>query len=457
MYSTSRDQSLSNIWDKVKEIIRTNLEKENKTFIYNEFFNETNLVDLNEKEAIVTSKYEINSLVLNDNENLSLINSAFRQVLNENIRCRVVLESLYAEKISSPITIKDLDDNVMPEYTFDNFVVGPSNRESYAACVAVAMNPGRNTYNPLFIYGDSGLGKTHLISAVGNYIKTNYPEKKILYISSNAFVNQVVLAIKENSIDLFKHQLNSLDVLIMDDIQFLSGKEKTNEVFFDVYNELYNNRKQIILSSDRPPGMIKDIEERLISRFFQGLSVTITTPEFETAYKILKLKIKTHGIDENSIDQDVISFLATNFASDVRNLEGSLNRLLFYSINFAKGDRIDLKLAMEAFKGHLNENRLSSKRELTVRDVVTSVADYYGLTKQQLLGKTRTKNVANARHIAMFLCRKHLDVSFLKIGEEFGGRDHTTVLSACEKIDKLLKTNETYRKVINEIEKNMIG
>ena len=446
--------SLSFIWDQVKDLIKSTLDNDDKSIVYSEFFDETELAEINDKEAIVLTKYQFHTLILNDIENLNLINNSLKEVLNKQIRARVVYKEDNIKLKNDQNTIKQINkisDNVMPEYTFENFVHGPSNKEAYAACLAVATNPGRNIYNPLFIYGDSGLGKTHLLCAVGNYIKNKLPEKKILYISSSAFVNQVVMAIKNKEIDTLKNQLNSLDVLMMDDIQLLSGKKASNDVFFDIYNELFNNRKQIILSSDRPPVQIKDIEERLISRFSQGLTLTVTTPEYETAYKILQMKIKNHGIDESSIDPEVLSFLATNFSSDVRSLEGSLNRLLFYSINFSNNNKIDINIAMEAFSDNIGDFSSSSKN-LDFKDIINSVSDYYGLTKQQILGKSRTKNISNARHIAMYLARKNLDLSYLKIGEEFGGRDHATVISACEKIEKLIRDNDSYKKAVSEIE-----
>ena len=343
---------------------------------------------------------------------------------------------------------------VQADRTFENFVVGPSNKESYMASLAVAMNPGRKTYNPLFIYGDSGLGKTHLLCAIGNYIKNKFPERKILYISCMDYVNNVGKAIKNKTIEDYKNQLNSLDILIVDDIQLLAGKEKSKEIFFNVFNELYDNGKQIILASDRPPVMIKDVEARLVSRFSQGLSVSVTTPEFETAYRILEMKIKSLGMEPNSIDPEVISFMATNFSSDVRKLEGSLNRLLFYSINFSDNSAITLDLAMEAFKNDLIN--VPNKNELKVKDIVNAVVEYYGIDKNLLVGKTRTQKVATPRHIAMYLCRKHLDVSYDKIGEEFGGRDHSTVLSAYEKIEKMVKTNEEYKRAVRDIESTLI-
>lgn len=448
--------SLNSLWEDTKKILKENLENDDKSVVYKGFFEDTTLVQLTDREATVLTKYQFHALVLNDNENLNLINSALKQVLNKDIRCRVVFEEDYyrnQEIISSSKKVENFDDNVMPEYTFDNFVHGPSNKEAYSAALAVATNPGRNIYNPLFIYGDSGLGKTHLLCAVGNYIKDKYPEKKILYISSMDFVNKVGQAIREKRIDEFKNMLNSLDVLMVDDIQSLSGKEKSNEVFFNVYNELFNNRKQIILTSDRQPAQIKDVEKRLISRFSQGLSVTVTSPEFDTALKILKLKMKTYDISEDSFDPEVLSYMATNFANDVRSLEGSLTTLLFYSINNEK-EIIDLPLAMQAFKGHVSNSKQRS--ELQIRDIINAVSSYYGLTKQQICGKARTKNISTARHITMYLCRKHLDISYDKIGDEFGGKDHTTVKSAYEKIDRLLKTDDAYRRAIEEIEHDLL-
>lgn len=444
-------------WEKTKKIIEEELTKDDKRIVYDNFFKDTVLVEINDREAVVLTTYQFHVLVLNDNENLNLINNALRQVLNRDIRCRIVYEEDYyrnKEITSNSKIVEKYDDNVMPEYTFENFVHGPSNKEAYSAALAVATNPGRNIYNPLFIYGDSGLGKTHLLNAVGNYVKDKYPEKKVLYISSNAFVNEVYQASKKNSIDELKNRLNSLDILLMDDVQLLSNKKTSNDVFFDIYNELFNNRKQIILTSDRQPSQIKDIEKRLISRFNQGLSVTVTTPEYDTALQILKLKIKTYdNITESSFEPDVLSYLATNFANDVRSLEGSLVTLLFYSIN-NRNEVIDMKMALEAFKGHVSGSR--QKTELQTRDIINAVSNYYGLTRQQICGKSRTKNISTARHITMYLCRKHLDLSYIKIGEELGGRDHTTVLSGYEKIDKLIKSNESYRKAIADIEQDLL-
>jgi chromosomal replication initiator protein len=246
----------------------------------------------------------------------------------------------------------------------------------------------------------------------------------------------------------------SLDVLLIDDIQFIAGKEKSHEVFFHIFNELVNNKKQIVLSSDRDPSEIKGLEERLISRFSSGLTVGLDSPEFETALAILKARLNTQSIDGvGTVEEDVLSYIATNFAKDVRKLEGALNRLLFYAVQFGNGGTIDFKLAMGAFKGAGN---VAEKNEVSVNKIKRIVSDYFGLTRQQLISNSRTKNIASARHIAMYLCRKLLDLPFIKIGEEFGKRDHSTVMSACEKVETNLKKDIHYKNMMTELEKQIV-
>ncbi|MDP2815005.1 MAG: chromosomal replication initiator protein DnaA, partial [Erysipelotrichaceae bacterium] len=292
-----------------------------------------------------------------------------------------------------------------------------------------------------------------LLNSIGNYVKKNYPDKRVLYTSGADFVTRVVSSIKDNSIEEFKLSMQMVDVLLMDDIQFLAGKEKSHEIFFYIFNDLVNNRRQIVLTSDRHPQEIKGLEERLISRFSSGLSVGVDSPEFETSLAILKKKMEYQSVDPTFIEDDVLAYIATNFSKDVRKLEGALNRLLFYSINFSNSGRIDFKTAVSAFKG---QTAVSDKNELSANKIKRVVADYYGLTKQQLISKSRTKNIANARHIAMYLCRKHLDLPFIKIGEEFGKRDHSTVISSCDKVDKQCKNDEVFLLAIKEIERSLI-
>ena len=446
--------ALNILYQKIKEIINEKLiENKHKDLI--NYFVDTQLVKLEENNAVITTPFEITKLVLTSNSDIvKIINDTFSDFFKRDYKCSIITTNDYLKENSEMIE-KELNDNLMSDFTFENFVEGPSNREAKTAALACAIKPGQKAYNPLFIYGDSGLGKTHLLNAIGNYIKENNSEMKVLYISSMTFVNDAVKAIKEKTIDEYKNQLNSLDVLLFDDIQNLSNKPQSKDIFFNIYNELFNNRKQIVLTSDRSPSQIKDVEDRLKTRFSQGLSVTINSLEYETAFEILKMKLKSHGINDNSIDDDVLSFIATNFSSDVRNLEGAINRLLFYSINFFNTQKIDLNVALEAFKDQ-KTTLLSKNDNLDVRNIIKAVADYYGLTEKQIKSKSRTKNIATARHISMYLSRKLLDLSYDKIGEEFGGKDHSTVLSAYEKIDKLVRENEIYKKIVDDIRKNII-
>ena len=446
--------ALNILYQKIKEIINEKLiENKHKDLI--NYFVDTQLVKLEENNAVITTPFEITKLVLTSNSDIvKIINDTFSDFFKRNYKCSIITTNDYLKENSEMIE-KELNDNLMSDFTFENFVEGPSNREAKTAALACAIKPGQKAYNPLFIYGDSGLGKTHLLNAIGNYIKENNSEMKVLYISSMTFVNDAVKAIKEKTIDEYKNQLNSLDVLLFDDIQNLSNKPQSKDIFFNIYNELFNNRKQVVLTSDRSPSQIKDVEDRLKTRFSQGLSVTINSLEYETAFEILKMKLKSHGINDNSIDDDVLSFIATNFSSDVRNVEGAVNRLLFYSINFFNTQKIDLNVALEAFKDQ-KTTLLSKNDNLDVRNIIKAVADYYGLTEKQIKSKSRTKNIATARHISMYLSRKLLDLSYDKIGEEFGGKDHSTVLSAYEKIDKLVRENEIYKKIVDDIRKNII-
>ena len=316
------------------------------------------------------------------------------------------------------------------------------------AAFYVANNPGV-IYNPLFIYGSSGIGKTHLLNAIGNKVKELYPDKVIGFLTASEFVNDVFKAKKENAYDELKDEFRKVDLLLVDDVQFLANKTKSHELFFTIFNELVNNRKQIVVTSDQSPDDIRGLEERLVTRFNQGLTVNIVAPEYETAVDIVKMKIKNNITISQQIDDDVISYIATNFSQDVRSLEGAINRLLFYSINWSDDkDHITLQTAVEAFKDQIIENN----NELNINKVKKTVCDYYHLTKQQLVGSIRTKNIATARHIAIYLCRKLLDAPYEKIGDEFGGRDHSTIINSCRKIEKLIKSDELYLKAIKDIE-----
>ncbi len=449
------------IWEKTLEIFMEDIVGGPHSYdeaTFDTFLSKSKLCSLNDELAIISVDTVIAVSILNSDSHL--IEQCLQKVLNKNIECKIVHESNVKKEIpfknAGNIDVTPSYDykttNIIPDYTFDNFIIGPCNKESHTAALACALKPG-HFYTPLFIFGNSGLGKTHLLHAIGNYTLKNLPDKKVLYTSSTEFVSNVVNTIKNNKIEEFKQSLNQVDILLVDDIQFLAGKEKSHEIFFTIFNELVNNRKQIILTSDRSPAEIKGLEERLISRFSSGLSVGVDSPEFETALAILEKKLEYQSIDPSLVDNEALAYIATNFNKDVRSLEGALNRLIFLTImsnpEQTENDRIDIKSAIQAFKGQT----ASSNQELNVYSIKKAVANYYGLTSQQLTSKTRTKNIAFARHIAMYLCRKHLDLSFVKIGEEFGKRDHSTVINGCENIEKKLKNDMSYKIAIQEIEK----
>ncbi len=447
-FMTVAELYLEDIWKKTKHLLVD--EGHLEDIVMNTYFQEASLNDIQNKHAVVTVRTHLQKVILI--QEIEKINTILQRILDREIYCDVMLEEEYKNNNKTNHTPKQqVEDNLLESYTFDNFIVGPSNKESHSAALACAYSPGK-FYNPLFIYGNSGLGKTHLLNAVGNYVKKNNPAKSVYYTSSSDFVSCVVQAIKDNTIEEFKQNLQNIDVLLMDDVQFLAGKEKSHEVFFHVFNELVNNRKQIVITSDRHPTEIKGLEDRLISRFSSGLSVGVDSPEFETSLAILKLKMEHHSLDSSMIDDDVLTYIATNFSKDVRKLEGALNRIIFYSINFGADRHIDFKMAVGAFK----TQPVAGDKELSVNKIKRIVSDYYGLTKQQLVSKSRTKNISNARHIAIYLCRKHLDLPFIKIGEEFGKRDHSTIISSCEKIEKQLKTDTFLSVAIGEIEKQLL-
>lgn len=336
------------------------------------------------------------------------------------------------------------------DYTFDSFVVGECNRECHAAALACAYSPGK-FYNPLFIYGNSGLGKSHLMCSIGNYVRDKYPDKKVCYMPTMDFVEAVSDSIRKGNIDQFKRELKTYDVLLMDDIQFLANKDKSHEIFFSCYNELINNNKQIVVVSDRLPGEIKGIEERLITRFKQGLTVGIDSPEFETALAILKKKLSISSNEfKTDIDEETLAFLATNFNSDVRSLEGSLKRLQFLIIQNNPPVPVNVDFAVSCFK---DKNVVLTKDGLTPKKIINTVADYYNLSRKQITSKTRTKEVSTARQVSMYFIRKLLDLPYLQIGAEFGGKDHSTVFTSISKVEKLIKTDEYFADSMEKLEK----
>ena len=451
----SKDQYLAAVWDEVLEYLLNNGNIDDA--LITTFFRPSYLEDLSNVKAVIVTQNIISMRVLIQNADLiaaALLDLNFSEQI---IPVEVIQESELEQHLRRSAEKEVIDDEftsmtIQKDRTFDNFVVGDCNRESHAAALACAANPGKY-FNPLFIYGNSGLGKTHLLMAIGNYVLKNYPDKKVYYIESLKFVDRVIKAIQKNKIDAFKQYICSMDVLLVDDIQFLAGKEKSHEIFFSIYNELVDNNKQICIASDRQPKEIKGLEARLISRFSSGLPVGIDSPEFETSRAILQMKIKNSGSNIEDVEEEALTYIASNFSGNVRDLEGAWNRVLFYTIMFQKDSGvIRFDTVVSALR---NQAVVSDKTGLSPVIIIKAVADYYGLTKQQITGKTRTRNISSARHISMYLCRKLLDLPYTKIGDEFGGRDHTTVISSCSKVEKQRKSDPAFATALSEIEKLM--
>lgn len=317
--------------------------------------------------------------------------------------------------------------NLSPRYTFDNFVVGNSNRFAKAAAMAVANNPAF-AYNPFFLFSDSGLGKTHLMNAIGNQIRKNHPDMKILYISSETFTNELIESVEHNRLEAFREKYRSIDVLLIDDIQFLRNRESTQEEFFHTFNTLEKANKQIIISSDRPPAELDTLEERMISRFNSGLTADIQHPDLETRMAILQNLAHT---DKVPFPNDVILLIASSITSNIRELEGAYNRICAYST--VSKEPITLELCRSALK---ELNLLDTPQFVTVDAIQQQVADHFRLHRAELIEKKRTRRVAVPRMIAIYLAKEMAGLSLKKIGECFGGRDHSTIIHACEKIQK---------------------
>ena len=329
--------------------------------------------------------------------------------------------------------------NINPRYTFSTFIVGSANRLAHAASLSVAERPG-HAYNPLFLYGGVGLGKTHLMHAIGNQVVAKFPRKRVVYATSEKFTNEFITSIQQGKIDEFRARYRRIDLLLIDDIQFIADKERTQEEFFHTFNAIHDDGKQIVLSSDRPPKAILTLEERLRSRFEWGLIADLTAPDLETRIAILRAKAEEGAVP---ITSDVIEFIARKVVSNIRELEGALNRIVAYASMGAMP--ISIELAQAVLSNVLYNPK---KRQITPERIVKAVSEYYGVGLDALKGQKRDKSIVMPRQIAMFLMREETDVSLLRIGAELGNRDHSTVLHACDKITRETAGNDELRREI---------
>ncbi|WP_244879365.1 MULTISPECIES: chromosomal replication initiator protein DnaA [Paenibacillus] len=393
-----------------------------------------------------------------ENRYTKLILTAVRECMDAQPELHIITQDeLETERRSaSPEPAALIEDNILndpafaamlnPKYTFETFVVGLGNRFAHAAALAVAEAPGK-AYNPLFLYGGVGLGKTHLMQAIGHYVLEHNPQAKVLYLSSEKFTNQFINAIMNNRGEAFRNKYRNIDVLLIDDIQFIAGKEQTQEEFFHTFNALKEMGKAIIISSDRPPKEIPTLEERLRSRFEWGLITDIQPPDLETRIAILRKKAKAEHLD---IPNEAMVYIASHIHTNVRELEGALIRVIAYS-SLVNQD-ITVHMTAEALKNMISQSR---PQMISIQDIQERVGDYYGLRIEDFKARKRTRAVAFPRQIAMYLSRELTDYSLPKIGEAFGGRDHTTVIHAHEKIASVIREDQEIHQIVSRLSENI--
>ncbi len=447
---------LDNMWTTFLDKIKSQV----ADITYDTWFSETKLVDISSGVAKVVVPYHIHKKNLKENYN-DLVEETFTEVTGTHFDFEYLLE----EELKNNVTITALDigvpnnddfvSNLDSKYTFNNFIIGTSNKFAATSALAVAEHPGK-MYNPLFIYGPSGLGKTHLMQAIGNYIVKN-SNKRVLYNTCDNFVTDFVEICRKNkeennfeATQQFKNKYRDVDVLIIDDIHNLVGAISAQQEFFNTFNDLYNNEKQIILSSDRSPDDIKRLEERLKTRFNWGLQVDILPPDFNLRMSIIDKKIESKQLS-TSFPKDVKEYIASNCVGDIRKLEGALTRVFAYA-TIMNGSEINLDLAVEALKDYFVKTIVAQNK---IDQVIQLVADHYNLSVEDLKSKKRTNKIAIPRMIAMYICRIYLNENLVKIGLEFGGKNHTTVMHAVDKIKKEIivkdDLNNEIQKIVDKI------
>ena len=443
---------IKELWSKILEIIKEELNPQ----AYNSWFSQTKVVKFEDNELIISAPgdfckewlekhytgfiKDILKRTFGSDDNLIIKFKADNPKFSAPVPSATSPEKKI-KKLENIIKSDNLDLN--PRYTFDSFVIGNSNRFAHAACLAVAQSPAK-AYNPLFIYGGVGLGKTHLMQAIGNYIMLYNGNTKInvLYISSEKFTNELINSIKDDRTVAFRNKYRNVDVLLIDDIQFLAGKERTQEEFFHTFNTLYESNKQIAITSDRPPKDLTTLEERLISRFEWGLNTDIQPPDLETRIAILRKKAQSENLN---VPAEIIDFIAEKIPSNIRQLEGALTKLTAYSTLTKK--ELSVSLTQEILKDIIP---LENKK-VSVSQIQKTISDYYNIKFNSLLSKKRTKDIVLARQVAIYLSRELTDLSLTSIGEAFGGKDHTTIIHSYNKIKNNIKKDNNFKGIINNL------
>ncbi len=439
------------LWQRTLSLIQKSHYYDKETF--DSWISKTELFKIENGTAYIIYPTMITLNILNTSEGIQLIQSTLQEILNESVSVQFISKQ-DAKKLIPEVQLQTRTANLMKtdfneDYTFENFIEGNSNAEAYAACLSCCTQKN-HLFNPIMIYGNSGLGKTHLLHAIGNYLKKERPEAKVFYSYSGDLVTILFDAMKVrsvhgNAVELVKSQLVENDYFLIDDIQNLQSSS-SQEVFFTVYNELIRRNAQIVITSDTHPSELKNLPNRLVSRFSSGLAVNIVKPEFDTSKAILKKKLE--GNEEAClINEDVLDYLANKFSNDVRNLEGSLNKLIF-NATLENPEVIDLDFAQRIL---MKEPIVSEKSELTIKKIKKAVTRFYGLTYSDIEGKSRQKKLMNARQVFIYLSRELLHKAYVSIGQELGNRDHTTISSSYERAQMLIKTDPNFKTAVEKI------
>ncbi|MBR3280995.1 MAG: chromosomal replication initiator protein DnaA [Clostridia bacterium] len=434
--------SLNEYWNKVLELIKPEI----PTISFNTWVVPLKPVSMEDNVIYLKANSEYYKTYV-ETRYKDLIKNAFRQVTNKECDISIILSENTKPTIKENTVTMTLNSPLNPKYTFDTFVIGENNKFAHAASLAVAESLGE-AWNPLFLYSGVGLGKTHLMHAIGNFVLQQNPQAKIMYITSEKFTNELINAIQNNTTEEFRNKYRNIDVLLIDDIQFLIGKERCQEEFFNTFNDLYENKKQIIISSDKPPKDLNPLEDRLKSRFAWGLVADIGKPDYETRCAILKKKCE---LENRIIDDEIIQLIASKVESNIRELEGIFNKIV--AIASLTNSEITMSIAEKA----IGDLERSSDKIITVDYIQYAVANYYNLDQNDFKIQRKTSDIAFPRQIAMYLSKQLTGLSLKEIGNEFGGKDHSTVIYAIKKVEDEMKLNPNTKTIVDNIKKTIIN
>ena len=441
-------ENITSIWQKCLTILK----KEIQDTFYHTYITELHPVELTNEAMIfeVSQKFFIDTI---ESKYYPAIRNAVIKVTGQEYRLHFYLTGEYKPKEDKKVALRPhFDSHLNPKFTFESFVVGDSNRMACAGASAVASKPG-HAYNPLFIYGASGLGKTHLMQAIGNRILEQSPNKKVLYVSAETFMTEFIFALEHKKVEEFKNKYRKIDVLLMDDIQFLSNKDSLQNEFFYTFNALYEIGKQIVVSSDRPPNEISVLEERIRTRFACGLIVDVQAPDFETKIAILNKKSSENDI---AISKDVLTYISRHTGSNVRELEGILNYIVMFKSQGASQDQTDGRITINVVKDALRHLQ-SNTTEITPKIIIDVVSRYFNISVADIMSGKRSKEIAYPRQIAMYLCRILTDYSYPEIGEFFNGKDHTTIMHGYKKISDSASVNSDLRETLEDLKNTIVS